>query len=81
MNNELIIQQFDQIERKVERLIEVCRSLEADNAALKERIGQLEADLQQKIEAENGYNQEKDLIRSKIDGLLARLDSISQVQE
>ncbi len=81
MNNELIIQQFDQIERKVERLIEVCRSLEADNAELRERIGQLEADLQQKIEAENGYNQEKDLIRSKIDGLLARLDSISQVQE
>ncbi len=81
MNNELIIQQFDQIERKVERLIEVCRSLEANNAELRERIGQLEADLQQKIEAENGYNQEKDLIRSKIDGLLARLDSISQVQE
>jgi len=81
LNNELIIQQFDQIERKVERLIEVCRSLEANNAELRERIGQLEADLQQKIEAENGYNQEKDLIRSKIDGLLARLDSISQVQE
>jgi len=81
LNNELIIQQFDQIERKVERLIEVCRTLEATNAELRERIGQLETDLQQKIEAENGYNQEKDLIRSKIDGLLARLDSISQVQE
>ncbi len=81
MNNELIIQQFDQIERKVERLIEVCRTLEAANAELKNRIGQLEGDLQQKIEAESGYMQEKDLIRSKIDGLLARLDSISQVQE
>ena len=81
MNNELIIQQFDQIERKVERLIEVCKTLEAANTELKARIGQLEADLQQKIEAENGYIQEKDLIRSKIDGLLARLDSISQVQE
>jgi regulator of replication initiation timing len=81
LNNELIIQQFDQIERKVERLIEVCNSLEAANAELKGRIGQLEADLQQKVEAESGYIQEKDLIRSKIDGLLARLDSISQVQE
>ena len=81
MDNELILQQFDQIERKVERLIEVCNALEATNAELKNRIGELEADLQQKIEAEGGYIQEKDLIRSKIDGLLARLDNISQVQE
>jgi len=81
LNNELIIQQFDQIERKVERLIEVCKTLEAANTELKGRIGQLEADLQQKVEAESGYIQEKDLIRSKIDGLLARLDSVSQVQD
>lgn len=81
MDNELILQQFDQIERKVERLIEVCNALEATNTELKNRIGELEADLQQKIEAEGGYIQEKDLIRSKIDGLLARLDNISQVQE
>ena len=81
MDNELILQQFDHIERKVERLIEVCKTLEEANAELKNRIGQLEADLQQKIEAESGYIQEKDLIRSKIDGLLARLDSVSQFQE
>lgn len=81
MDNELILQQFDQIERKVERLIEVCNALKATNAELNNKIGQLEVDLQQKMDAESGYIQEKDLIRSKVDGLLARLDNISQEQE
>lgn len=78
MDNELIIQQFEQIEHKVERLIEVCKSLETANLGLKNRIDGLEKELQTKIEAENRYAQEKDLIRSKIDGLLARLEDVSQ---
>ncbi len=78
MDNELILQQFDKIEHKVERLIEECKSLETANSGLKNRIDSLEKELQAKIDAENRYVQEKDLIRSKIDGLLARLENVSQ---
>ena len=31
MDNEFILKQFDEIEQKVERLIEICNALEATN--------------------------------------------------
>ena len=69
--------QFDKIEGKVERLIEVCRSLEATNSELEGRIKDLEQELRSKIEAENQYSEQKDLVREKIDHLLSKLDSFS----
>jgi hypothetical protein len=38
----------------------------------------LEEDLQQKQELENRYQEEKSLVRTKIDGLLAKLDTIAE---
>lgn len=74
MDNELILKQFEQIEQRVENLIDVCKNLENDNSSLKAKNEQLELDLQRKTEAETKYEQEKALVRSKIDGLLAKLD-------
>lgn len=79
MDNEQILRQFEAIEGKVERLIGVCKSLEATNSDLINKIEALEKELQVKVEAENSYTEEKALIRSKIDNLLAKLEDVNEV--
>ena len=78
MDNEIILKQFEEIEQRVERLIEICNALEATNLEQKNKIKSLEEEIQGKVEAERSYAEGKALIRSKIDGLLARLDEISE---
>ena len=70
--------QFDQIEKKVEQLIVICKSLEVTNLELSNNIKSLEEELQGKIEAEKKIAEEKALIRSKIDKLLVRLDELTE---
>ena len=78
MENEAILQQFDEIEEKVERLIKVCKSFEATNLELKNKIERLEKELQGKVEVERSYAEERGLIRSKIDSLLVKLEDITE---
>ena len=78
MNDELIFRQFEEIEQKVGRLIEICKAHEATNSELKSKIKSLEEEIQGKVEVERSYAEEKALIRSKIDGLLTRIDEISE---
>ena len=77
MDNDFVLKQFGEIEQKVERLIENCNAQVAANSELKNKLIRLEEEIQGKVEAEKDYAEEKALIRSKIDGLLARLDDIS----
>ena len=79
MDNAIISNQFKEIEKKVTRLIAVCKEHEAANFELKNKIKSLEEELLGKIEAEKSYAQEKALIRSKIDSLLIRLEEIIEV--
>ena len=76
MSDELVFRQFEEIEQKLERLIEVCKAHEATNLELKSKIKNLEEEIQGKVEAERSYAEEKALIRSKVDGLLARIDGM-----
>ena len=78
MESEVIIKQFEEIEKKVGKLIDVYKSLEATNVKLRNKFERLEEELQGKVEAENNYQAEKDLIRSKIDSLLIRLEDITE---
>ena len=78
MDSELILKKFDEIETKVERLVEVIKSLEATNLELKNQNDSLNEGLQSKINAEKSYNEERDLIRSKIDNLLVKLEGIEE---
>ena len=78
MDNTVIVRQFEDIEQKVERLIGVCRQLKAANSELSNKIEQLQKELQGKIEEEKQYQAEKDMIRSKVDSLLAKLEDISE---
>ena len=78
MENEEILQQFDQIEQRIGRLIEVTKSLEATNGELQKKIETLEKELKEKSQSEKSYLDERDLIRSKVDNLLARLQEITE---
>ena len=78
MDNEFISKQFEELEQRVERLIEICNALEATNLEQKNQIKSLEEEIQGKVEAERSYAEEKALIRSKIDGLLVKLDAVSK---
>ena len=73
MDSNQILQRFAEIERSVERVTEVCESFEAINSELKRTIGKLEKELQRKVEAERRYQEERSLIRSKINNLLEKL--------
>ena len=77
METEHISSQFDLIEEKVEKLITFCKTLEETNLKLKDRVNQLEKELQAKTDTESTYSEERALIRSKIDHLLTRLDGIA----
>jgi len=78
LDSELILKQFDEIEAKVERLVEVIKSLEVTNRELKNQNDSLNEELQNRINAEKSYNEERDLIRSKIDNLLVKLEGIEE---
>jgi predicted nucleic acid-binding Zn-ribbon protein len=77
LDNEFIVGQFEEIEKKVEKLIDVLKSHETTNLELSNKINRLEEELQGKNEVESSYSQERTLIRSKIDSLLVRLGDIT----
>ena len=72
-----VMLQFDEIEQKVGRLVEQQKALEAKNAELAEKVETLEEELRKKAETENTYSEQKALIRSKIDGLLSKLNELN----
>jgi hypothetical protein len=77
LDSEFFSGQFEEIEKKVGKLIEICKSLEVKNLKLSNKIKSLEEELQGKIEAEAKFADEKALIRSKIDNLLVRLAELT----
>ncbi len=78
MDNDQIWQQFEEIERKVDKILAECREHEATNLELSHKIERLEEELQTRIEAENEYREDKAMIRTKIDGLLNKLEDIPE---
>ena len=78
MDNDTILKQFDEIEKRVERLIGACQTLEAANEALNEKVGRLEAELLEKNQQEGQNTEIKALIRTKIDNLMERLEGVTE---
>lgn len=73
--NEEFFFQFDEIEKKVDRLFLKIQSLETVNAQLKEKISDLEKGVKKKAEEKERYAEEKALIRSKVDGLIQKINA------
>ena len=81
MNKILVLEQFEQIEQKVGNILEINKSLELSNKEFKNRIKILESELQDKIEAEKIYMEERSMVLAKIDNLLGILGDIDQVDD
>lgn len=79
MDIEIIVQKFDEIEKKVEQLIEASKTLEAANAELKGNNARLEQRLHELQENERRNEEVKSLIRDKIDSLVGRLNGITTI--
>jgi cell division protein ZapB len=78
LDQETVLQQFEYLENKVERLIEALKKHESDNADLKRQNEQLIAQLQEKEAAEQRNDALKALVRSKIDSLMGRLSEFTE---
>jgi hypothetical protein len=78
-NEMLLMQQFEEIEQKVEHLIAICSSFEDKNIQLRNTISSLESELRIKTEALENLSEERTMIRSKIDTLLVKLESIAEM--
>jgi hypothetical protein len=72
--------QFDQIEQKVGSLITRCKSLENLNLEFSAKVKSLEAELKEKVETENKHSEQKALIRSKVDNILAKLNNLNDTK-
>lgn len=78
--SEDVLVQFSEIERRIEKLFEKIESLETANAKLKDRVAELEQDVKEKMEAGKRYEEERALMRSKIDALLDRINRFTVME-
>jgi regulator of replication initiation timing len=78
LENEAFLDQFAVIEKKVEELIGISTSLQTENLNLHDKIKLLEEELDQKKVSEQRQVEEKALIRSRIDNLLAKLEGVTR---
>lgn len=76
MDNNQITKNFDDIETKIQNILDGRKSQEKEMQELKDYIAQLEEELQEKIDAENKLIEERLFVRSKIDSLLNKLQDI-----
>ena len=80
MDKETVINQFRQIEQRIEHLVQTCKRLEAENSELKSENQRLTLSLQESESAERQHDELKDLVRNKIESLMGRLDRLSEEQ-
>ena len=77
MGNDLIKDKFDDIDEKIDFMMELCHTLKVENQELLLKIKGLEAELDKKNETEEQFSKQEALIQSKIDGLLTKLNYFS----
>ncbi len=73
MDSETVLQKFEILENRVERLIEVIHQLRGEIEALKQEKELLSSKLIEKADVEKQNDEMKSLVRSKIDNLMGRL--------
>ena len=77
LGNQGIENKFDDIDLRVDFLIELCQTLQLENKELLAKVKALETEVDEKTETETLYSEQESLIQSKIDGLLTKLDGFS----
>ncbi len=79
MDNDLIFGQFDDIEEKVDFLIELCKSLESTNSDLRKKVEELEQQIENSSLENERQVDTNAMIRTKIDSLLTKLNNYSEL--
>jgi len=79
VENEAIDKKFNDIDEKVDFIIELCQTLQAENAELTSKVEILESELKEKREKESLQIEQQSAIQSKIDKLLSKLDNFSEI--
>jgi predicted nuclease with TOPRIM domain len=78
LESDALFRQFSEIEDKVEKLLGLCRSQQATISELQQTVKKLEEELHLKSETVQRQTEEKALIRSRIDNLLAKLEDLTR---
>ena len=81
MDQDIVITQFEILERKIEQLIETCKGRDAEIVQLRQHNEQMTRQLQEQSTVQNQNEALKTLIRSKVDGLMNRLSEFSDEQD
>jgi len=76
LSNE-IKNKFDDIDGKIDFVIELCQTLQQENSELMLKIKDLETQLDKKNVVEEEFSEQGALIQSRIDGLLKKLNYFS----
>ena len=77
LGEDLIKSKFDDVEEKVDFLIELCQALQQENEALTNKIKELERALENKKGIEHQFSEQEAFVQLKIDRLLNKLDEFS----
>jgi len=77
LGNDRIKKKFDDIDGKIDFMIELCHTLQLENQELLLKIKDLETELDKKNETEEQFSEQEALVQSKIDGLLEKLNYFS----
>ena len=77
MGNDFIKKKFDNIDGKIDFMIEFCHALQLENKELLLKNMGLEAELDKKNKTDEQSSEQEALIQSKIDGLLKKLNYFS----
>ncbi|MFH2059761.1 MAG: DUF904 domain-containing protein [Pseudomonadota bacterium] len=72
-----IKKKFDDVEEKVDFLIELCKTVQMENEELLLKIKRFEAELDNRNDVVSQFSEQDILIQSKIDGLLKKLNEFS----
>jgi len=78
LGDDLIKKKFDDVEEKVDFLIELCTMLQLEKEELRVKIKNLETELENKVGLVAQFSDQDVLIQSKIDGLLKKLNDFSK---
>jgi cell division protein ZapB len=78
LDQETVLQQFEYLENRIERLIEAIKRRDSENTDLQHKNEHLAAQLQEKETAQQHNDAMKALVRSKIDSLMGRLSEFTE---
>jgi len=77
LDNDSLWQQLDMVEQRLGKLVATAQRANDDNLALKARITKLEEELNNREVEHKRHLEEKELIRTKVDSLLEKLDQLA----